>query len=121
MAHVATGVRDGRLELLPDHVGLVDHPDDTLRRAPRRRHQPFRLLQVLDPRTFLGVDTARDDERLAEALVEALGDVARKLDVLALVVADGDDVGAVEEDVRGHEDRVVEKPADTNSWSSAFS
>ncbi len=51
----------------------------------------------------------RDRERLAEALVEALGDVAGQLDVLALVVADRDDLGLVEEDVARHQHRVGEE------------
>ena len=43
-------------------------------------------------------------------VVEADRDVARELDVLALVVADGHLVGVVEEDVGGHQHRVVEQP-----------
>ena len=57
----------------------------------------------------LGVDAVRHDERLAEAAVEALGDVARELEVLPLVVADRDDVGLVEEDVARHQHRVGEE------------
>ena len=48
-------------------------------------------------------------ERVAEAVVEADRDVAGELDVLALVVADGHLVGVVEEDVGGHQHRVVEQ------------
>ena len=51
----------------------------------------------------------RDDERVAEVVVETDRDVARELDVLALVVADRHFVGVVEEDVGGHEHRVVEQ------------
>ena len=50
------------------------------------------------------------DERLAEARVEPLGDVAGELEVLPLVVADRDDVGLVEQDVAGHQHRVGEEP-----------
>ena len=57
----------------------------------------------------LRVDAPGHDERLAEARVEALGDVARELEVLALVVADRDDVGLVEEDVARHQHRVREE------------
>ena len=89
--------------------GSIDQPDDALRRAARRRHQAVGLLEVLDPRTLLGVDAARHDERLAEALVEALRDVARELDVLALVVADRNDVGVVEQDVGRHQHRIGEE------------
>ena len=48
-------------------------------------------------------------QRLAEGGVEALRDVARQLEVLALVVADRDLVGAVGEDVRRLEHRVEEQ------------
>ena len=44
-----------------------------------------------------------------EAAVEADRDVARELDVLALVLADRNLVGVVQEDVGGHEHRVVEE------------
>ena len=46
----------------------------------------------------------------AEAVVEADRDVAGELEVLALVVADGDALGVVGEDVGRHEHRVVEQP-----------
>ena len=52
----------------------------------------------------------RHHERLAEARVEALGDVACELEVLPLVVTDRDDVGLVEQDVAGHQHRVREEP-----------
>ena len=60
-------------------------------------------------RAVLGDRDLGHDERLAEALVEALGDVARELDVLALVVADRDEVGLVEQDVAGHQHGVGEE------------
>jgi hypothetical protein len=46
---------------------------------------------------------------LAEALVEATGDLPRQLDVLALVLADGDFVRLVGEHVRGLQHRVEEE------------
>ena len=49
-------------------------------------------------------------ERVAEPVVEPDRDVAGELHVLDLVLADGHLVGVVEEDVGGHEDRVVEEP-----------
>ena len=51
------------------------------------------LLQVHDPRADLGDAVLGHDQGLAEALVEAAGDLAHQLDVLALVVADRDLVG----------------------------
>ena len=56
-----------------------------------------------------GVVGLGHDERLAEAAVEADGDVAGDLDVLALVVADGHLVGVVEQDVRRLQRRVGEQ------------
>ena len=53
---------------------------------------------------------SRDHERLPEPIVEALRDVARKLEVLALVVAHRHLVGLVEQDVGGLEHRVEEDP-----------
>ena len=104
------GVGDGGLELLADDVRWVDEPDDALRRAARRRHQALGLLEVADARALLGDRDLRDDERLAEALVEALRDVPGQLDVLALVVPDRNDVGLVEQDVARHQHRVGEQP-----------
>ena len=46
-----------------------------------------------------GIRALGDDERLAEAVVEALRDVAGELEMLALVLADRYAVGPVEEDV----------------------
>jgi len=48
-------------------------------------------------------------ERLAEAVVEALRDVARELEVLALVVADRHEIGLVEQDVAGHQHGIGEE------------
>src|SRR5919204_4598627 len=83
MSDVGAGVRDRRLELLADDVGRVDEADDALRRAAGGRHQALRLLEVADAPPFVRDRDLGDDERLAEALVEALGDIARQLDVLA--------------------------------------
>ncbi|GMA94332.1 hypothetical protein GCM10025881_11560 [Pseudolysinimonas kribbensis] len=51
----------------------------------------------------------RDHEGLAEALVEPLREVAGELEVLALILADGHDLGVVEQHVGGHEHRVDEQ------------
>ena len=66
-------------------------------------------MQVHDPRAGLGDRGLGHDERLAVARVEAHRDVTRQLDVLALVVADGDAVGVVQEDVGRHQGRVGEQ------------
>ena len=52
-----------------------------------------------------------DGEGRAVAVVEPDGQLAGELEVLALVVADRDPLGVVEEDVGGHEHRVGEQPA----------
>ena len=67
------------------------------------------LLQVHDPGADLGDPVLGHDQGLAEALVEAAGDVAHQLDVLALVVADRHLVRAVGEHVGGHQHRVEEE------------
>src|SRR5215217_2393610 len=106
---VAPGVGDRRAELLRDRLGRVEDPDRPLGRPAGRGHLPVRLLQVHDPRPDLGVDALGQHEGLAEARVEPLGDVARQLQVLALVVADRDLVRLVEQDVAGHQDGVGEQ------------
>ena len=53
----------------------------------------------------------RHDQRLAEAGVEPLGDIAHQLHVLALVFADRYLVGSVAEHVGGLEHRIEEQPA----------
>jgi hypothetical protein len=62
-----------------------------------------RLLEIHDLRADLAVRPLGDDEGLAVALVEALREVPRELEVLALVFPHRDDVGLVEKDVRGLE------------------
>ena len=76
---------------------------------PGLAHLPLRILEIHDPRADLGVDAFGDREHLAVAGVEPLRDVARQLEVLALVVADRNDVGLVQEDVPGHQHRVLEQ------------
>ena len=64
------------------------------------------------------LDADRHAEGLAVAVVEALGDVAREFEVLALVVTDRDLLGLVEQDVRRHQDRVGQE-ADAVARSGA--
>ena len=69
-----------------------------------------------------GTSGLGDDEGLAEAVVEPLGELPGELEVLALVVAHGHQVGVVQQDVRGHQDRVGEQPAaDRPRCAAAFS
>ena len=62
----------------------------------------------------------RLEEHGPEAMVEPAHGLARELEVLELVVADGDDGGLVEEDVRAHEHRVREEADATCSLPLAL-
>ena len=53
--------------------------------------------------------------------VEAAGDLAGELDVGDLVLADGDEVGLVEEDVGGLEERVAEEAVGVQAFSRSCS
>ncbi|MDH6549194.1 hypothetical protein M2162_003291 [Streptomyces sp. SAI-041] len=105
------GVRvgDGALDLLGGGLRLVEEVDEALRRGRRLAHLDRRVLEVVDLRRLLEDVRLRDREGLAEAAVEARGEVAGQLDVLALVLAHRDLVGLVEQDVRDLEDRVREQ------------
>ena len=98
-SNVGVGVGDGALELLHDDCRFVEEVDDSGVPRTRLRHLGRRVLEVGDLGSGLRGDHSRDDERLAEAGVEAFGDVAGDLDVLALILADGNVVGVVEQDV----------------------
>ncbi len=106
---LAPGVGHRRAELLADRVGVVQQLDRALLGAAGRGHLPRRLLEIHDPRADLRVDALGHDEGLAEAGVEALGDVARELEVLALIVPDRDPICLVEKDVAGHQHRIREQ------------
>ncbi len=75
----------------------------------RLAHLDRRVLKVVDLRRLLQDVRLRDREGLAVAAVEALGEVAGQLDVLALVLADRYLVRLVQEDVGDLEDRVREQ------------
>ena len=108
--HLGPGVGHGRAKLLDDRIGLVQHVDRALWAGPGCRHLALRILQVHDPGAHLAVATLGHDERLAEAGVEALRDVAHQLDMLPLVVAHRHLRGPVGEHVGRHQHRVVEEP-----------
>ena len=99
-----------RLDPLRDDRGVVEEGDETGRRIGRLGHLRHRVLQVHDARADRGNRVLGHDERVAVAVVEADRDVARELDVLALVVAHGHLVGVVGEDVGRLQDRIVEHP-----------
>src|SRR5947199_34563 len=80
VANLALRVGHRRLELLADHVRLVADIHGALLARARRRHLVRRLLEVHDPASDLRELPFGDAERLAVAVVEALGDVAGELE-----------------------------------------
>ena len=74
------------------------------------RHLAFRVLEVAHARPHLRDARLGHHEQLTEPLVEALGDVAHQLQVLALVLPHRDLVGTVGEHVGGLQHGVVEEP-----------
>ena len=109
---LAAGVGDRRADLLRRHRGVVEQ-DDAAGRRQALAHLLVRRLQVEDLRRTRGDLRLRDGERLAVAAVEAGGQVAGELEVLALVLTDRHLVGLVDEDVGGLQHRVGEQARPT--------
>lgn len=110
VADLVAGVGPGAHDLPADHVRRVEQPDrpDRVVRVGLA-HLGCRVGQVLDPGGQRGLVQLGDDERLAVLAVEPERDVAGQLDVLVLVPADGHALGAVQQDVGGHQARVGEQ------------
>src|SRR5262249_11085911 len=87
--YLRSGIGDRGLDLLLDLVGRVEHEDRALRRILRLRHLALGPLEIHDAGADGRERRLGNDEGLPEARVETDRDVARELDVLALVVADG--------------------------------
>jgi hypothetical protein len=96
-------------ELLAHDRRLVEHQHRAVLAAARGRHLAVGRLQIHDPGSDRRDPVLGHDEDLPEARVEALGDVAHELEMLALVLAHGNLVGAVGEHVGGlqHPDRTT--------------
>ena len=98
------GAGDSRAHAVPNVVGLGQNGD---RIAERLAHlglpvEPYDATRVLaDQRLGLG-------EGLSVCRVELSRDVARQLEMLALVLAHRNRVRLVEQDVGGLEDRIIE-------------
>ncbi len=107
--HFAVGVGDGPLELLDDRFRVVEHHDAAGVAVGRLRHLRGWVLEVHDAGTGLGGDGFRDHERVAESVVEPDRDITGDLDVLTLIVADRDLVGAVQHDVGRLQGRIGEQ------------
>lgn len=103
------GVRDRALHLLRGGLRLVEEVDQALRGGRRLAHLGGRVLKVVDLRRLLEDVRGRHGEGVAVGLVEAVREVAGQLQVLALVLADGDLVGLVQQDVGDHQHRVGEQ------------
>ena len=97
----ALRVGHGALELAADDVGLVEHQEPAvLARQRRGRHLALGILEVADARRGRRDRGLRRREELAVARVEALRDVARELEVLALILAHRHAVGQVQRGCR---------------------
>ena len=105
------GVGDGALELAHDVLRLLQQVHAAVGILVGLAHLAGRILQAHDARAHAGDVRLGHLEGLAVDVVEAYGHVARQLDVLLLVVADGDEVGLVEQDVGRHARGVSEQAA----------
>ena len=111
-AHVAARVGDCAFELALDHARLVEHVHRSLLAGARRRHLAGGILQVHHARAHRRDAVLWNHQHLlpaAEAGVEAPRDIAHQLQVLALVLAHGDLVGAVGEHVGSLQHRIAEQ------------
>ena len=107
-ARAGLGVRHRAGDLAAHDVGRVEQPDHPTVHARGRglAHLPRRVLEVHHPRPGCRRDDLGHGEHRAVRVVEAHRQVARQLDVLALVVADGHARRPVEQDVGRHQGRV---------------
>src|ERR1017187_4297698 len=103
------GISSGPHNDLADLVGGIEQGDRVIGAGSRLAHFLGWVVQAHDPRPNGGKAGAGDDEGVAVQGVEALGDVAGELEVLGLVFADRDNAGLVEQDVGGHEDRILKQ------------
>ena len=95
----------GPAQLVPDSLLRVGERDGVAQ-ALRHLGLPVEAQDLRGGRE----QRLRLDERLAETGVEATDDLARQLEVLALVLTDGNARRAVEQDVRGLQHRIGEEP-----------
>ena len=94
-------VGHGALELAHDIFGLVHEEDAAV--GVGLGHFVLGIAEAHDARAHLGDERLGELEGIGEGIVEARADVAAELDMLALILADGDEVGLVEQDIGGHE------------------
>ena len=90
-------------------LGIVQEVDDALGVGTRLAHLRCRVLQVVNLRGTLGDEPFGHNKGFLVAGVEAFREVASELDVLALVFTHGYKLGAVQQDVCGHQHGVGEQ------------
>ena len=99
-------VRLGPLDFLFDSLRFVEEINRCRRVVVGLAHLLGRFLEAHDARAVLAEVDIGDGEDFAIEAVEALSQVAGNFHVLLLVIADGDEVGLVQEDVRSHKGRI---------------
>ncbi len=109
VADLPLAVGDRRADLLGRHRRIVEQADQPRLAGRRLAHLRRRVLQVVDLGGGLRDHRLGDDEGVGEARVEALRDVAGQFQVLALVLADGHQVGVVEQHVGRLQHRIGEQ------------
>ena len=110
-ADAAVGIGDGALAFAHDGVLVVSHQDEGVDVGVGLAHLLGRLGQGHDLGAG-GRDVALgQDEGIAVDAVEAAGDVAGDLQMLGLVLAHGDEVGVIDQNVGCHQDGVGEQAA----------
>ena len=111
VADNAVAVRHRALEFADNGVLIVGHGDKAVGVFVRLAHLSGRVGKAHDARAAVLRDIAvGDGERRAVAVVEADGEVARQLQVLFLVCADGHERRLVQKNVCRHEHGVVHEP-----------
>ena len=108
--HGGVGVCDGAAEFPYYSVAVVENEDRGVAVQVRFAHFLFRLCERHYLRARFWDKALRDDEGFGVGAVEAVGDIARKLDVLHLVDPYGNERGIIEKNVRRHQHGIGEKP-----------
>ena len=102
-------VRHGALEFAHNDVGRVDDGDGSVLVLIRLAHLFQGVLQARDLRAEFADIRFGYDEGLPETIVEAHGDIPRKLQMLLLILSDGHEVRAEKKDIRRHQHGIGEK------------
>ena len=109
VADAGLGVGDGALEFAHNIVGLVENCDPRIRVLVGFRHLARRVLQAHDLSADLRNVRLGHGEGGGVELVEALRNVAGKLQMLLLILPDRHEVGLIKQNVARHQGRVGEQ------------